>query len=780
MVVPALACWLTAGVLLGASPLVASTVAALFLAVALPLLAAPLLHGVRFLPGVRSARGGARGGTWAAAVAAALVCASAAAFGTGARVASVESGPVRELAGNGARVRIEAVVTADPLVRSTPRGDLTVVRVRAETVRHRGRAQAVRVPVLVLATAHSGSAISTGPEWRELVPSRRVRFEGRLALPQRRELLAAVVFVRGPPRTAGEPSAPQRAAATVRARLREAAEVLPADQRGVLPGMVVGDTSGLDPGLAEDFRTAGLSHLLVVSGANLAIIVGALLGLCRWCGLGRRAPLVAVLAVPVFVLVARPEPSVLRATVMGLIGLLALATGRERHGLSALGAAVLVLVLADPGLARSYGFALSVLATGGLLVLAPGWRARLLRRGLPAPVAEVLALAAAAQVACAPVAVMLSGEVGLAAVAANLVVAPAVAPATLLGALAAAVAPFALRPAQLLVWPAGLAVGWIAAVARTTAAIPYATIPWRDGAAGAVLLLGAGAVAVAILRYRPARRIAAAAVAGVLVAVLAQRALAPGWPPRGWSLVACDVGQGDAVALAAGPGRAVVVDTGPEPAAVDRCLDDLGVHAVPLLILTHPHADHIGGVAGVRRGRPVGVVMTSPLTGGPEARAAPGLAARPAGPGQRWSVGPLELSVLGPASTGPRVPARADGTTVNNASLILVARLPGLSALLTGDVETEVQRSLAPHVPAVDVFKVPHHGSNRFHPGFFAASRAAIAVTSVGRANDYGHPAPATLALLRGLGMRSYRTDHHGDIAVLRDGARLVVVTRRP
>lgn len=285
------------------------------------------------------------------------------------------------------------------------------------------------------------------------------------------------MIVRGPPTVLGPPSAIQRAAEHVRARLRAAVGRLPPDQRGVLPGMVVGDTSRLAPELADDFQTAGLTHLLVVSGANLAIVIGAVLGLCRFAGLGhRRAPPVAVLAVFAFVVVARPEPSVLRATVMGLIGLLALFTGRRRQGIPALAAAVLLLVLIDPELARSYGFALSVLATAGLLVLAPPWRDRLARR-LPGPLADALAVAAAAQVAVAPVLVMLSGEIGVLAVVANLLAAPAVAPATLLGALAAVTAPASLPLARVIVWPAGLAVAWIIRVARTTADLPYATIP---------------------------------------------------------------------------------------------------------------------------------------------------------------------------------------------------------------------------------------------------------------------------------------------------------------
>jgi competence protein ComEC len=511
----------------------------------------------------------------------------------------------------------------------------------------------------------------------------------------------------------------------------------------------------------------------------LAIVIGGVLWACRWLGLGRRlAPLVAGVAVAAFVIVARPEPSVLRATVMGMIGLLAMLTGRQRQGLPALCAAVLLLVLIDPSLARSYGFALSVLATAGLLVLAPVWRERL-RRRMPGFAADALAVAGAAEVAVAPVLVMLSGEVGLVSVAANLLAAPAVAPATLLGAIAGLTAPFALPVARVVVWPAGLAVGWIVWVARTASGLPYAVVPWPGGGWGVLTLIVAGGCAAVVLRWRRARILGAAAMAGVLIAVIGLRLLAAGWPPPGWVFVACDVGQGDGLVLSAGPGQAVVIDAGPDPALMDACLTRLRVRDVPLLVLSHPHADHVDGVGGVRHGRKVGTVVTTPRTSGREARFVSGLAGRAATAGQRWSVGDLTLEVLGPLTDGPRLLYDDDGTTVNNASVVMVARRPGFGVLLPGDVETEAQRALVASVPHVQVLKVPHHGSRSQDPAFLAAAHAGISIVSVGRDNDYGHPAPATIAMLQRLGTHVYRTDLSGDIAVTRTAGGLAVVPHR-
>ncbi|GLY90050.1 ComEC/Rec2 family competence protein [Actinoallomurus iriomotensis] len=768
LVGPAVAAWLAALVLLAASPAVAYLVAAASLATAVALLVRSIARALS-RPASAVARRRSAGGVRTAS-AAVLICAAASALGVGSRLAAVGSGPVRGLAKLGSTARLDGVVTGDPkaVVKTgaVHHRETVIVPVRVEQVGD----QRVRVPVLVLATA---------PAWKGLLPSRRIRFTARLTTPERSELLAAIALVRGPPTTLGAPSSPQRVAGVIRLRLRAAASHLPGDQRGVLPGLVDGDTSLLRPDLADAFEKAGLTHLMAVSGENLSLVLGAVLGLGRFAGLGRRAgPLLAGAAIVGFVVLARPSPSVLRAAVMGGIALIAVVGGRERQGVPALCAAVLVLVLADPELARSYGFALSASATAGILVLAPAWRDRLSGR-MPRGLAEALAVSAAAHLACAPLLAMLGTGVSLSAIPANLLAAPAVAPATLLGVLAATVAPFSLGVARLVVWPAGLAVGWITGVARFFASMPYAVIGWPAGLTGVALLFAAVVVGALVFRRPVARGIAAAVLAGVVLVAVGMHVLAPSWPPRGWLFVVCDVGQGDGLALFTGPGQAAVVDAGPDPLAMDRCLRDLGVHAVPLLVLTHPHADHIDGLPGVLRGRAVGTVVISPDSDGEERHLLAGRTPRTAGIGDVWTVGPLTLSVLGPLST-LRVTARDTGTTVNNASVVMLARWPDLSVMLSGDVEIEAQRELlAAGVPAAQILKIPHHGSSHQDPAFLAAVRARVAIASVGADNDYGHPAPSTMSTLTRLGERVYRTDRDGDVAVIGSRAGPAVVTRR-
>lgn len=713
----------------------------------------------------------------AVVAAAVLGCAAAAALVTGAHGLARTTGPLASLADREAAVVVEAVLTDDPRRAASPVAggrELVVVRVRVERLRAAGREHRLRAPVVVLSTADG---------WLDLLPSQRVRLEGRLRAPEPGDDVAAVLSGRGPPQVLSGPSAVQRAAGHLRAGLRRAVEPLPEAEAGLLPGLVVGDTSRLDPAVEADFRTVGLTHLTAVSGTNVAIVCGAVLLLSRRSGVGvRGAPVLAAAALAGFVVLARPSPSVLRAAVMGLVGLVALSTGSRRAAMPALSTAVLVLVLVDPDLAAAPGFALSVLATGGLLVLAPPWRERLARR-MPSWLADALAVPAAAQVACGPVVVAISAQLGLLSVPANLLAVPAVAPATVTGVLAALVAPVWLPAAQAVAWVGWLPTAWLVQVAGTGARLPGATVGWPDGARGALLLAGITLGLLPLLARRRPRLLLLATTTGVVVASSGLALARPEWPPPGWFLVACDVGQGDALVLNAGDGSGVVVDAGPDPDAVDRCLRDLGVDRVPLVLLTHLHADHVDGLPGVLRGRAVAVVQVGPVDDPEQQRAdvdeqagAAGVPVRRAALGEQRAVGDLRWSVVAPGR-----PFRGTSSDPNNSSLVLRLTVGATSVLLTGDVEPEAQRDLLSR--GVDlratVLKVPHHGSGAQEPGFLDAVAPTVALTSVGADNTYGHPSVDTLGRLTARGARSFRTDLDGDIALVHRGGALVVVGRR-
>jgi competence protein ComEC len=433
-----------------------------------------------------------------------MACFAAGVLAAGIPTRARTHGPLAELGGTRATATIDATVTGDPRVSRGGTTPLVIVPVRVERLRADGRDIRLRQPVFVLATA-------TG--WDGLLPSQRVRASGRLGPPRAADTVAAVIAVRGPPAVTGGPSAVQAAAAQLRQGLRDAASGLDGPRRGLLPGLVVGDTSGLDEAVKDDFRTAGMSHLVAVSGANCAIIIGAATVVVRHTRLGPwlRAGWVA-LALLCFVILARPSPSVLRAGVMGLIGIVATGSGRQRTAIPALCATVLILVLASPDLARSVGFTLSVFATAGLVAVAPGWRDALSRR-LPTWLAEVLAVAAAAHVACSPVLAAIGGGVSPIAIPANMLADVAVAPATILGVLATVAAVWCMPVARLLTTLAGIPCEWLIMVAAVAARAPGARFDWPTGIPGALAILAVTIAVLGALRWRRGRRVLAAVAA---------------------------------------------------------------------------------------------------------------------------------------------------------------------------------------------------------------------------------------------------------------------------
>lgn len=385
------------------------------------------------------------------------------------RVAALRPPPVADLVAVGGSASVDLVVTSDPQpLRGRWSNDRVRFAARLERIRTARGETRVRVPVQVFATS----------AWAELLPGAAVRARARFGETTFREE-SALLVVRGPPVVRRAPSAVQRAAGALRAGLRASVAGFGSDARGLVPGMVLGDTSGVSDELREHERVAGLTHLTAVSGANVAVLLAAVLGAARLLGARRRLLLVVgLLAVVGFVVVARPAPSVLRAAVMGCVTLIGVMRGSTGRGVQVLAAAVLALVVVDPWLSVSVGFALSVAATGALLVVATHWRERLVGGRLPRWLAEPLAVASVAHLATLPLIAAISGRVSLVAIAANLLAEPAVVVVTVAGALATVVAPVSPDLARLVALPAGWGAGWVAGVAHRAAAVPGADVGW--------------------------------------------------------------------------------------------------------------------------------------------------------------------------------------------------------------------------------------------------------------------------------------------------------------
>ncbi|MGB3664991.1 ComEC/Rec2 family competence protein [Mycolicibacter algericus] len=333
-------------------------------------------------------------------------------------------------------------------------------------------------------------------EFGDVMVGRSMAFRAKIARPTRRDLTAAVLTATGEP-TWGDPGLVARSAHQVRARFAAAAgRVLPGEQARMLPALVLGDTSAITAATGREFRAAGLTHLMAVSGANVTIVCGAVLFSARLVG-PRAAAVLAGVALLGFVIVVQPTASVVRAAVMGAIALLAVLSARRRQAIPSLAASVLVLLALAPQLAVDVGFALSVVATAALVLIAPVWTARLVARGWPEPLAAAVAVAWAANLVTAPLIAGISGRLSLVSTLANLAVAVLVAPITVLGSAAAALCGWWPAAAELLIRFTGPELWWLGHVAHWTAGVPAATVSVPAGAAG---VFGVGAAAVAIVR----------------------------------------------------------------------------------------------------------------------------------------------------------------------------------------------------------------------------------------------------------------------------------------
>jgi competence protein ComEC len=555
---------------------------------------------------------------------------------------------------------------------------------------------------------------------------------------------------------------------------------LDGERRAVVMGVVLGEDDGLDDELLERFRASGLYHLLAVSGQNVGyVVLGALL--LGWIlGLPRRiAHVGALTAVCAYVLAVGWQPSVVRAGVAGMLASLAWLAARPQDRWYFLLVGAAVLLAWNPYSLLEPGFQLSFTAVAAIFLLVPWLERRLDGYPIQRELRTIVAASVACGVATAPILMVHFDRTPVYSILANALAAPVVAPLLALSFGAAALGPVVPSAALSLAWLTGWLGAYVAACARFVGGLPHAEISsWR-----ALLALGGvAAFAWLLVRLPPPRwRHALVLVALAAMLLVAWRArpehVAP--QPAGLRITFLDVGQGDAILLQVRQG-AVLVDQGPPEAEVAQQLRQLGVRRLAALVLTHPQRDHVGGAAEVLAHFEVEAMLDPRLpVPSPYERDAHD-EARERGvrvvlgrAGSVFRLGRLRLRLLWPGKPG--LPT----DDPNDHAVVLVASFGRIDTLLTADAETNVTLPLRP--PPVEILKVAHHGSaDPGLPALLALVRPGVAVISVGAGNDYGHPAPSTLAALaHAPDLDVYRTDEDGRVTIESDGIRFAVRAER-
>ena len=591
--------------------------------------------------------------------------------------------------------------------------------------------------------------------------------------------LAAIVVADGAaPEVLAPPPAWLEWGNAMRAGFRDVAAELPGDGGALLTGLAIGDDRGVPQTLADAMRSSSLTHLTAVSGANCAIVVGAVMIGGALLGVRRRWRIAGALGVlAAFVVLVTPQPSVVRAAVMAAFALGGLALARPMRGLPLLCLAVVGILIVDPWASRELGFVLSAFATAGLLVLS-GPLGRVIAFAMPQRLALAIAVPLAAQLACQPAIAVIDASLPAYGVVANLLAVPAAPLATMAGLLACLAAPVLPPLATGLAWLAWLPSSWIGGVATTFAAMPAARLPWPEGIAGiglyALLALAIAFVALGRGRARLVGGLVTGAIVAGFAGALAASHAAVLARPVDWQFAMCDVGQGDA-SVVRSAGAVAVIDAGPDPESLSSCLAELGIAQVDLLILTHFDRDHAGG-SGALVGR-VARVLTGPTDAAAETRvlgplAAAGAVVEEVSRGDAGMLGALTWRILWPRAD----PAIAPG---NDASVVVRFAAAGdgcplggcLTSVLLGDLGESAQLRLLASGPIGQsaVVKVSHHGSADQSERLYQAIAAPIALIGVGADNDYGHPTDRLLAMLARTGAEIGRTDEDGLLLVAMD-----------
>jgi competence protein ComEC len=535
----------------------------------------------------------------------------------------------------------------------------------------------------------------------------------------------------------------------------------------LIPGLVLGDTSLQSQSFITQMRRVGLSHLTAVSGANFAMVATFLFWLLQFLikGLRNRLWVVGIILF-IFIFLVRPTPSVLRAAVMSAVVILAKYFGERSFGIPSLSAAIMFLLLLDPIQSTDPGFALSVLATAGILLLSPVIEERLSKKVKTTWIVQSISIPVSATIFCLPVIALISNQLSLVTVPANILVAPVIAPITLLGFVAAIIAPIAPFLSSFLLLIATPLAHWIVIVSQSMANLP--AISFNRTFMFFILFT---AIIIGLINRR--KWVIYLAILFLSIQLMISHFT---WPGSGWQIANCDVGQGDGMVVNLGEGNAIVIDVGPEPEKMDQCLRQLGIKSIPLLILTHFHSDHIGGLSKVLENRRISQVWISKLAEPAAAyqstiKQLSGIDIKIVEQGERYLLPKFatQVLVLWPKLLMGQMPTLpGDGSEVNNSSISVIIKTKTLSIFAGGDIEPAAQELITSsgYLSKVDVLKVSHHGSAYQYLPMLDRLNPKVAIISVGQGNSYGHPDEQFIDELISRNIQVWRTDQSGGISL--------------
>jgi competence protein ComEC len=556
--------------------------------------------------------------------------------------------------------------------------------------------------------------------------------------------------------------------------------VLPEPESSLAVGLLLGAERTMPDDLEAALRTTGTTHLVVVSGQNVALLLGTAVALLGTFMTRRRAALSVLVLLPAYVVLVGADPPVVRAAIMAVGLAVTEVSGRRTPGWVFLAYAAAIMLAFDPLLAVSVSFQLSLAATAGVLLLAPPLRDAALARlgltdgGLTAATVEVAAISFAASLVVLPVQVATFEAIPLLQVPANVIVAPLY-EAALLASVAAvtigAIGPLPDVAGEVLRLPPATFIG----VVRPLSRIPATTLEVNAPLVAGIVWYAFLVLMLWLLhRQRPpalSQNTRAGLIPTFMLAMAAGglwlAALAPS--ERLASVTVLDVGQGLAVLVRDG-GNAVLIDTGPPDGSVGAALSRVGQRSdIDAVVLTHDDLDHTGGLEFLRRRYEVSTVLAAP-----DLR---GTGTQPLDISDRVRVSDrTTIEVLAP----PRGTTDARERSDNNRSLVLLVTIGERKILLPADIEAPAERDLVAGDADIfsDILVVPHHGSRTSStPEFLRAVEPDVAVVSVGASNPYGHPHRDVLG--RYDTTLLLRTDLHGDVTIRTDGSRLIVHSAR-